>query len=217
MPGCIQVGAYRLAATHGELTMNTDNPDILRVVVGLDLAVTGDHAMREAMNLARRANSELHVTHVLRASKDLHDATRIDQLSSTMDARLEEMKRHVQKVYVPTEAEGAFTQQIVFHVRLGEPVAALHQVAVDVEAHVIVVGTHGRRGMEKLVLGSVAEELVRTAHLPVLVARPTEIAEMKKTARPDAAKPGADLHAPSAILRTHLEFLPRNSHISGLL
>jgi nucleotide-binding universal stress UspA family protein len=197
--------------------MTTNDPGILRIVVGLDLAKTGNHALCEAMSLARRTHSELHVTHVLRTEGSDHNARKLAELEEAMNARLDEMKEHVPWVRAPKAGEGAFTQEIVFHVRLGEPAEALHQVAVDVGASLIVVGTHGRSGMEKLVLGSVAEELVRTARLPVLVARPSEIASLPKTQRPDAPKPGVDLHNRSASARMHLEFLPRTSHISGLL
>ncbi len=63
---------------------------------------------------------------------------------------------------------------VSMHIRFGRPAEALAQVAVDYDGDVIVVGTHGRRGFEKLMLGSVAERVLHIAHCPVLVARPKD-------------------------------------------
>ena len=52
---------------------------------------------------------------------------------------------------------------------IGNPAHAIAQLASDIAADIIVVGTHNRRGVERLLLGSVAEGTVRYAHCPVLV------------------------------------------------
>src|SRR5439155_18076193 len=51
---------------------------------------------------------------------------------------------------------------------------AIVEYAKDVHADIIVVGTHGRSGVSRLLMGSVAEHVVRTAPCPVLVVRPRE-------------------------------------------
>ena len=56
-------------------------------------------------------------------------------------------------------------------VRTGDPAGAIRAVAEEVRTHLLVVGTHGRSGPGRALLGSVAEALVRTAPCPVLVAR----------------------------------------------
>jgi nucleotide-binding universal stress UspA family protein len=53
----------------------------------------------------------------------------------------------------------------------GDPGEAIVEAAVAESADMIVVGTHGRRGMDRLVMGSVSEYVVRSAPVPVLVAR----------------------------------------------
>jgi nucleotide-binding universal stress UspA family protein len=57
-------------------------------------------------------------------------------------------------------------------VRFGDAGDAIAQLASDIEADLVVVGTHGHRGLERLLLGSVAENVVRLAPCPVLVVRP---------------------------------------------
>jgi universal stress protein family protein len=63
------------------------------------------------------------------------------------------------------------------HLRLEAPAHELAQIASDLEADLVVVGTHGRRGVARLLLGSVAEAVVRLAPCPVLVVRPKALPE----------------------------------------
>ncbi len=191
-----------------------------RIVVGVDLSETGDHALREAMRLCQRLpDSELHPTYVIFAERSLHDASEISALERQLPVRLEELQAHVTKICQPEEqrAAGALSQEMVFHIRIGEPADALHQVAVDVDADLIVVGTHARRGIEKVLLGSVAHSLVQMACVPVLVARPKHLAGLPHTERPDAPRPGQDLHAKGLSHRVHLEFKTGSTHIPGLI
>jgi hypothetical protein len=58
------------------------------------------------------------------------------------------------------------------HLRQSDPTLAIVQLAVDVEADLVVVGTHGRGWLAHFLLGSVAEGVVRRAPCPVLVVRP---------------------------------------------
>lgn len=198
--------------------MNAPQSSKNTIAVAVDMSETGDHALREAMRLSRQLpGSELHVIYVLRTEKGLHDANRLDELARELPNRLDQLRAHVTSVCAPGTDGVAYSQETVFHIRLGDPAAAIHQAAVDVDADLIVVGTHGRRGMDKLLLGSVAEELVRMAHLPVVVARPKDFGGLRLSERPDAPKPGQDLHSTGVSQRSHLEFRPRNSHISGLL
>jgi nucleotide-binding universal stress UspA family protein len=191
---------------------------IARIVVGVDLSDTGDHALREAMKLCKwLPGCELHVAHVIHAERSLHDADQIERLASVLNERMTELRERVTRVCGPLQGETPFSQETVFHVRLGNPADALHQVAVDCDADLIVVGTHARRGLEKLLLGSVAEALVRMAHVPVLIARPKDFSELTPSERPEPTRPGDDLRSTGLSDRLHLEFVPRNTHISGLL
>jgi nucleotide-binding universal stress UspA family protein len=191
-----------------------------KIVVGLDRSAAGDHALREAMRLARQLpDSELHIGHVIETQHGLHDAARLEQLSAELRSVLEEVREHVRQVCAPAHGDAAFTHELVFHIRLGDPAEALHQIAVDVNADLIVVGTHGRHGVERLIQGSVAETLARTAHVSVLIAHPKDFAALQPSDRTEASRPNEELHPTSTGLshRLHLEFRPRTTHISGLI
>ena len=57
-------------------------------------------------------------------------------------------------------------------VRQGIPVDVVIRAARELDAELVVVGTHARKGMEHALLGSVAERIIRSSPCPVLVARP---------------------------------------------
>lgn len=189
-----------------------------RIVVGCDMTETGDHAVREALHLAQLIpGSELHITTVLRSEKNLHDAKKLDELSDKLRSTVEKLTTHLTSIGAPPASGKEFEREVVVHVRLGEPAPALHQVAVDVDADLIVVGTHGRKGVEKLILGSVAEELMRMARLPIVVAHPKNFEGLERTAKPDEARPGQDMTSRGLTDRLHLQFRSRTSHVSGLV
>jgi universal stress protein A len=59
------------------------------------------------------------------------------------------------------------------HLRSGEPAAELNPMAIEIAADIIVIGTHGRTGLKHLLMGSVAESILRSADVPVLCVRST--------------------------------------------
>lgn len=70
---------------------------------------------------------------------------------------------------VPDSADPSIT--IERRVMTGRPADTVCDVAKEVGADQIVVGSHGRRGFERLILGSVAERIIRLAECPVLVVK----------------------------------------------
>lgn len=195
----------------------SNQPRRNRVVVGVDLSETGDNALREAMRLCRQlSDSELHAVNVIRTERELHNAKRIDHLSNEFRIRIDQLRGHVELICAPPKDAEPFTLETILHLRLGDPASALHQVAVDVDADLIVVGTHARRGVAKLILGSVAESLLRTAHLPVLIAHPKDFSGLSRSDREEARRPGEDLHGTGLTNRVHIQFMPERTRISGL-
>jgi hypothetical protein len=69
------------------------------------------------------------------------------------------------------EANAKSGVAVIGHLGEGDPSRVIAQMASDLDADVLFVGTHGRRGMARWVMGSIAEQLVRRAPCPVYVAR----------------------------------------------
>lgn len=186
-----------------------------RIVIGVDFEKTGDDAIADALRIAREhPNDELHPVHVLVPSGG--SANQLAKLDREMESAIEEMQKRVYAVSEQVFPGEKWDQRMVFHVRVGAPAEALHQVAIDYDAHMLVVGTHARKGLEKLVIGSVAEKLMKIAHLPVLVARERQLEGLPRTERPDAPREGQELH--DEVHRSELvTFGRRPSHIAGLI
>lgn len=175
-----------------------------RIVIGMDLEDEGDLALLEGLRIAEPLGAQLHAVHVIPARRDT------EQLARVLDLGLTRLRERVAKVAVRSPLE------VRLHVRFGEPAAMLQQVAVDYDADLLIVGTRDRRGVARAVLGSVADSLVRTAKLPVLVARPKRLDELARTPQPDEGLPGAPLEGDQYMSEV-IRVVPRVAHISGLV
>ncbi|MDP3276152.1 MAG: universal stress protein [Deltaproteobacteria bacterium] len=153
------------------------------VVVGIDFDVTGDHAFAEALRLAEdRTNTVVHAVYVLSANLGSRRQAVIEKRNEALENVPELLRTHVTNRF--GTLANALGERLVLHVRVGTPAEAIHQLAIDVDAELIIVGTHGRTGLRKLALGSVAQTLAQNAHCPVLVARPKDYSGDEKTAKP---------------------------------
>jgi nucleotide-binding universal stress UspA family protein len=183
--------------------------DHYRIIVGHDLEASGDEAIEQAYVLAARiARSEIHVVHAVsaRARKD------VEASSKKIDESMTELRARV----MPVARRWSPTIPTHLHVRIGTVLETIQQIAVDYDASLVLVGTHGYRGMEGLSHRSIAARLVRIARLPVLVAHAKDFAGLTATARPDPARPGEDLHRTRATSEVLL-LADRVSHVSGLV
>ena len=151
------------------------------VVVGIDFAPSGNTALERAFELASaEENGEVHVIYVARGYGPLvHLDTGAEIVTATMDEASQKLKAYVEEKlakFVEKRAAqelGTFSRAVT-HIRLDAPAEEIAQLASDLEASLVVVGTHGRRGVRRLLLGSVAEGVVRLAPCAVLVVRPPE-------------------------------------------
>jgi nucleotide-binding universal stress UspA family protein len=143
------------------------------LVVGLDLADTasGGFALDQAARIAMRIpGSQMHVVHV-RADE------RSAKGNSNETAGL--LRLYVQEK--ATELGGLARQSVGIHVRLGDSARELAQLATEVGADLIVVGTHKAPHLKSLFVGSTAAHLMAAAHCPVVVAGPRPKAEPSQT------------------------------------
>jgi len=152
------------------------------LVVGLDYSELSRLVLKEAVFFAcSQKQSHIHLLHAA-PSRDavagLLSSADPSMSSGVASAPLAlEMSKNMQRYVEQVLAELAQNNGIAgirwtTHLRHSEPARALAQLASDTEADLILVGTHGRRGLTRFLLGSVAEAVVRLAPCPVLVVRP---------------------------------------------
>jgi nucleotide-binding universal stress UspA family protein len=181
------------------------------MVIGVDFDEAGEVALEAAVALAHRmGGAEMHVGHVLRESAAT--AKSLDALAVALERAMSQLRDLIDRIILSPGVPIA----VRVHVRVGEPAVALHQIAVDYDADMLVVGTHGRRGMQRLVLGSVAQDLARISRLPLYVARRKDFTGLERTPVIEAARPGEELHR-TRLVSDVINFGARTSHISGLL
>lgn len=151
-----------------------------KILVATDLTDASLHAIRSALELGRRFGAEVVALYVAEApytnrrwyapfepsETELLEALRVRQ----RDAAVVALEAQVEK------ARAGGTDGVDVKPLLREGIAAdvIPATAVDIGADLIVMGTHGRKGPQHLLLGSIAERVVRTAHCPVLTVRPGE-------------------------------------------
>ena len=140
------------------------------VLVATDFSEPSEVAVRYGRALADAFHATLHVMHVVPDSMSLPWATMADGLAmSDVQKQWETEARERLEGLIP-EADCQRTG-VVFVTRAGEPVRQIVGYASEHEVDLIVLGTHGRGPVAHMLLGSVAERVVRTAPCPVLTVR----------------------------------------------
>lgn len=144
----------------------------VQVVVAYDFSPASDQALARAIEVAARAPQ--HVLHIA-AVLDPHDRLLGGGPFHGVSYRVaEEVQRFIRDNVTKSFAgrETAAEVQFFVHARIGHPADEILALATEVGADLIFVGSHGKTGVERLLLGSVSERVVREAKCPVMVARP---------------------------------------------
>lgn len=145
-------------------------PTIERVLVATDGSDPAARAARHGVALAAAMGADVHAISVVeRDAKQLVLAALGDDDPS--EGMAGECKHAVEDVAALAEDREAIPS-VTTEVRRGRPHVAIGEYADEVGVDVIVAGTEGRSGIDRVLLGSVAENLLRTARVPVLVLPP---------------------------------------------
>jgi nucleotide-binding universal stress UspA family protein len=140
------------------------------IVVGTDFSICAARALAWAVSLARSSGARVHLVHVLLEPVQALDVAAalpypdIEVRKEWEDAARVKLDREVkaaEKRGVATTAE----------IRWGRPSDTIVEAAGRQKASLIVLGTHGRSALEKLLLGSTAERVLRLSPVPVLTVR----------------------------------------------
>ncbi len=124
-----------------------------------DFSDRSDYAFRLACSLARDYNAHLVIVHVLAPPVIGYGEGVIPPEPDLMRA---EARHQLASLAAPSELR--VERQVIE----GDPVTEILQVADEVDADLIVMGTHGRTGMGRFFMGSIAEQVLRRASCPVL-------------------------------------------------
>jgi nucleotide-binding universal stress UspA family protein len=148
-----------------------------KVVLAIDGSEEASRAAEAAVELCEKTGSELHVVHVgedfyLTAVTDLDMVaqTWVAQKYAESEANFEQIAREVLDAEVEkVEAAGGTVAQA--HLRVGRADAEIVDLAEEIKAGLVVLGSRGLGGVKRALMGSVSYSVVRHAHCPVLVVR----------------------------------------------
>jgi len=148
-----------------------------RILVPTDFSPPSEAALEYARILAAKFGSSLRILHVIDDPTASSDFVADGFAPSTEDIRTALLEQ------TRTRLDGLMNQvdRMRYHAHadavLGMPAATIIDYAAATHASLIVMGTHGRTGLAHLLMGSVAEQVVRTAPCPVLTVRQVTVAD----------------------------------------
>jgi nucleotide-binding universal stress UspA family protein len=153
-------------------------PEPVQVIIAYDFSPSAEEAVLRGIELACRAPQ--HVLHVVVAI-DAHNGFPIAPTEHVDYIYAERLQQMVTARMVAgfTGRETASEVQFYVHARIGKPAEQILQLAHELGADLIMIGSHGKTGVERFVLGSVSERIVREAHCAVIVARAKTYPDVK--------------------------------------
>ena len=160
-----------------------------RILVPVDFSPYSEFALRYATALASRLGASVELLHVVEdpiATGAWGSEISIPDVSELRKNLIAEAERRLERYCAVAEGPRV---PVVTTVRMGQPAHTITEYAQAGGADLIVMGTHGRSGLAHLVMGSVAERVVRHALCPVLTLHEGTIRDKKQstlTAEPAA-------------------------------
>ena len=137
-----------------------------KILVPRDFSPFSEQALQHALDLANRTGAEVHLLFV-----EIPHADALALTAEGVDGARKALKEQLMEGLEQNGAGVQFQQAVVRDIA---PAPAIVAYAEEHDIDLIVMGTHGRRGLRRLLLGSTAEEVVRTAPCPVFTVRQPE-------------------------------------------
>jgi nucleotide-binding universal stress UspA family protein len=142
-----------------------------KILFCTDFSEDAHWAFTYALNLAKSYKSKLFILHVTPEPvhpEQLSIYLPPEKLKELKASQKKEMNQQLEMHYLK-KMRGFKNYKVVF--KEGEPFVEIIQIAKKESAHLIVMGTHGRTGLDHILFGSTAEKVVRKSPCPVLTIR----------------------------------------------
>jgi universal stress protein A len=152
-------------------------PEIRRILIPLDFSPASDRALGYARALSEEFGAPLYLLHVIEdrlMTGPWPAEVYLGELPKLREDLVKEAERRMLATLESLAAEGI---QATGEVLIGGPSHVIIEQANTVNADLIVMGTHGRTGITHLLIGSVAERVIRHAPCPVFVIRERKAVE----------------------------------------
>lgn len=140
-----------------------------KILVAIDFSENSECAFEYALTLATQFNSELTIIHVINEPVDLRGFYVPHISFEQLEKEIEEGAVKIMENFC-SERMGSFSNYRTSIVT-GIPYEEIIAAAAEIDASLIVLGTHGRTGLDRILFGSTAERVVRSSGCPVLTVR----------------------------------------------
>ena len=142
-----------------------------RILVPVDGSPTSSKGLREALRLARAGRAKLCIVHVVDEFYAFAGVEGMGPAQDLLPAFGQGGEKVLAKAKRMADSAGVRASTVLREMIGGPAAGPILREARKQRADLIVLGTHGRRGVRRLVLGSDAEQVVRSATVPVLLVR----------------------------------------------
>lgn len=146
-----------------------DYPKYKKVLFCTDFSKNSDRAFDYAFGIAKRDDGVLYILHVIPLNPQQYDLERhltkkqLDEITATLQKDREKMFNDKYLKYIKDKTK------IEIITESGREEDKILKFAQKEKIDIIVIGTHGRTGIEHVILGSVAEKIIRRSPIPVFV------------------------------------------------
>ena len=137
------------------------------ILVPTDFSPNAEEALDYAVELAKRFDARIHLLNVI-GIPTLGAEYGLVVTQSMIDDLLRDNQKELDKLVAARTGKAAFGPT---RLEIGDARAVIERIASELGADLVVMGTHGRRGVKRVLLGSVAESVVRAVTCPVLLVR----------------------------------------------
>jgi nucleotide-binding universal stress UspA family protein len=143
-----------------------------KILIPVDLSSYSLVAVQYGQEVAALFDAELVVLYVDEHSRKQHESA---STNAQFETRRKELIGVVQRLLINNNL---VQRNMRIEVRFGSPVREIIHAAEELQADLIVMSTHGRTGLRHVLVGSVAEKVVRFAKCPVLTVKPVEMRDL---------------------------------------
>jgi len=141
--------------------------EIKNILVATDFSDISDNAFNKAVDLARQLGARLHIIHIVQ----IH-AMNMPESGNVNVEELEAMEEKNASDNLQQDVrERCCGMDVETHILNGNPAVQINRTAGETGADIIVMGTHGRTGFAHLIMGSVAESVLKKSDVPVMCVR----------------------------------------------
>ena len=139
-----------------------------KILCPTDYSATSDNAVRYAVEFARKVGAHVRFLHILSSGATAEKVVVASELPEVQQEEDDTLPENFSRVLMAEKKKGLNAD---FRVLKGEAPKVIAEQANSWGADLIIMGSHGRSGLHRLMMGSVAEEVFRSSDIPVLLVK----------------------------------------------